>query len=381
MRKEDLDTPEILLDLKILKRNLKRMQEIADKAKVRLRPMTKTHKMPEISKMQVKEGSRGISVAKLEEAEVMADGGINDIFIANLIIGEKKVERMVNLAKRVAITTAVDSVDGAAAISNIAEKHGMKINTLIEVDVGNGRCGVLPGKPSLQLAQAIKGFRGINLRGIYTHEGNVMASSTEQEMKEKALKATKDMVDTKKLLESNGIPVEVVTIGSTPAAPFNADYPGITEIRPGTYAIGDTSCVNYGYCGLEDCAVSILFTIISKPAPDRVIGDAGSKQIGPPVEFMRFKDGGVYSDWGKIEVGRIVDLKHKPLPGVNLEKSHEEYGIITLGSNAPELKIGDKLEIIPFHVCPSLNLWDRVTVIEDGEVKTTWPILGRGKPK
>ena len=381
MRKEDLDTPELLVDLKVLERNISKMQEFADSAGVHLRPMTKTHKIPGVAKMQVEAGSYGIQCAKLEEAEVMADAGIEDIFISNEIIGEKKIERLMGLAKKVTITIAIDSFYGAAAVSKIAERHGLKLATLIAIDVGNRRSGVLPGEPALQLAKKVKGLRGVDLKGIYTHEGNVYTAKNQKELKEKSLVAAEDMVNTAKLLESKGIPVEVVSVGSTPGVKYNATYPRITEVRPGAYIFNDISQIDYGFCGLEDCAVSIMVTIISKPVPTRVLCDAGSKEIFPPVEWMRFKNGAVLLDWARVEIGTIVGLNHRPLPGVALEKIHEEYGFITLAENAPELNIGEKIEIIPYHICPNLNLWDEITVIEDGEVKMSWPIVARGKFK
>jgi len=381
MRKEELDTPELLVDLEVLKKNISKMQELADSADVNLRPMTKTHKIPIIANMQIEAGSHGIQTAKLEEAEVMADAGIKDIFISNEILGEKKIERLVDLAKKATITIAVDSYYGAAAISKIAEKHGLKIRTLIAIDVGNERSGVLPGEPALQLAKAVKGLQGVDLKGIYTHEGNVYTAKNQKELEKMSLKAAEDMVNTAKLLNSKGIRVEVVSIGSTPGVKYNATYPGITEVRPGAYIFNDISQIDYGFCGLEECAVSILVTIISKPAPNRVLCDAGSKEIFPPVCWMRFKNGSVLLDWAKVEIGRIVDLNHRPLRGVTLEKIHEEYGFITLGDNSSELNIGDKIEIIPYHVCPNLNLWDRITVVENGEIRASWPILARGKFK
>ncbi|UCB46824.1 MAG: alanine racemase [Spirochaetota bacterium] len=381
MRKDELDTPEFLVDLDVLKKNINNMQKIADNAGIKLRPMVKTHKTPIIAKMQVEAGCSGVQTAKLEEAEVMADAGITDIFISHTIVGVKKIERLIKLAKRADITISVDNYFSADAISQVAEQYNMKLSLLIEIDVGDRRSGVMPGDTALKLANKITNLQGIDLRGIWTHEGNVNSAKNQKELKKASLASAKTMTNTAELLKSEGINVEVVSMGSTPSAVYVAGFPGITEIRPGTYIFNDINQVKSGCCKLEDCAASILVTIISTPRPNIVFFDAGSKAICGSIEMIRFQKGGIQAEWEDLEIGRIVDLDHRLLPGVRLEKVCGEYGFVALESNTSKLRIGDKIEVIPNIVDSEANYWDAMTVVEKGEVVESWPIVARGKYK
>jgi D-serine deaminase-like pyridoxal phosphate-dependent protein len=386
MRKEELDTPALIVDLDILKRNITDMADFARAAGVKLRPMTKTHKCPAIAHLQLEAGATGIQVAKLSEGEVMEAAGIKDIFISNQIVGAQKINRLLRLARRAKIRIAVDSAENAREISKFAEAKGMRIDTLLDIDTGIKRTGVLPGKPALELANEVAKLPGLNLIGVYTHEGIVYRAKNKEELHEIATRAAHDMVETAELLRDNGVDIQEVSLGSTPGAKIVAKVKGVTEIRPGAYVFNDTQQYGLGVCTEEDFAATVLTTIISVPADDRAICDAGSKAAGPdsctfgaftppntpPVEARR-KD-------PTTGLGLVRTLDGEILWDIVFDsKIGEEYGLLR-GERCRKLfKVGDKVEIIPIHCCGTVFLYDEIIGIRDNEVEAIWPISARGK--
>jgi D-serine deaminase-like pyridoxal phosphate-dependent protein len=359
-----LDTPALVLDLDKMEANLKEMADIARDAGVKLRPHTKTHKSPYLAKLQLESGASGITVAKLGEAEVMADAGITDICIAYPICGEIKLSRLKRLFEKADVSISLDSVEVAKGISAVGEEIGRQISILLKINTGLNRCGVLPGEEALAVARQIPPLPGVELMGILTHEGHVLSKERSLEgVKGSAIEAGEEMVKTADLLRSRGINIREVSVGSTPTARYIAYVPGITEIRPGTYIFNDLNEIACGVATEDTCAVTVLVTVVSIPADDRAVIDGGSKTLSSDPLAHKEKRG-----FGYI----------KGHPDITVDHMTEEHGILKLKRARNRLRIGERLEIIPNHICPVINLADKLYGTRGGILEKEIPILARG---
>lgn len=363
MKKNELDTPVAVIDLDVMEKNISNMADFANKQGVNLRPHIKTHKVNEITRMQLEAGAVGITCAKIGEAEVMADdAGAKDIFIANLIVGDDKIRRLLDLAERVKMSVGVDSIETSLPISDAAVKRGLKLPVLIKIDVGLKRLGVLPGKPAFELAKKINEMPGLELSGIYTHEGHVYGAANFEDVKQIALKAGNDMVQTAEMIRKAGIGIKTVSVGATPSARISCTVSGVTETRPGTYVFNDYYQIKLGVNEEKECALTILATVISVPDQDRAVIDAGTKSV--------FSDKS--SDFGAY--GLV-----KGMPHITLIRAYEEHGVLRIDPESAKPKVGDKIEVIPNHVCPAVNLFDELIVVKDENVVANWKVAARGK--
>ena len=363
MRKWELDTPVAVVDLDIMERNISEMAAFTRDHGVHLRPHIKTHKVPEITRRQLEAGAAGITCAKLGEAEVMADtAGATDIFIANLIVGDDKIRGLLNLAERVRMSVGVDSVEVAQPISDAAEQRGLKLSVLIKIDVGLGRLGVPCGEPAVEIAKRISDMPGLELSGIYTHEGHVYGAMNYEQVRQLALEAGQMMVQTADMIRESGIEVGTISVGATPSAEITCTVPGVTETRPGTYVFDDLYQIKLGAAEEGDCAFTILATVISVPVEDRAVIDAGTKSF--------------FSD--KSSAFGVYGLV-KGMPHVKLVRAYEEHGVLEVDPAGGKLKVGDKVEIIPNHVCPAVNLFDELIGVRGDVVTTNWKVVARGK--
>ncbi len=363
MLKSGLDTPVAVVDLDVMERNISEMASSIKDIGVNLRPHIKTHKTSEITCKQLEAGAIGITCAKLGEAEVMADAaGAMDIFIANLIVGSDKIRRLLKLAERVKVSVGIDSVEIGEPISRAAERRGLKIPVLIKVDVGLERTGVPYGDPAVELAKKIDKMHGLELAGIYTHEGQVYKAKSSKGLYRLARESGQRMVQTAKMIRKAGIELDTVSVGTTPSARITCRTPGVTETRPGTYVFNDFSQIKLGIAREEDCALTVLATVISVPDRDRAIIDAGTKCLT--------------SD--KVAIFGVYGLV-KGMPHVALVRAYEEHGVLKVDPSEGKLKVGDKLEIIPNHVCPVVNLFDELVGMRNDIVTVKWSVTARGK--
>lgn len=348
-----LDTPALCVDLDTLERNIQRMAALARDAGVALRPHIKTHKCPQIAQMLLDAGAAGITCAKVSEAEVMVNAGITDILIANQIVGAFKIQRLVSLAKKSQLTVAVDDADNVRMLSQEAERAGVTVGVLVEVDVGMGRCGVAPMEPALALAQKVVALPGLELRGVMGYEGHAVMIPDATEREQAVQAALTPLVETATLLRDRELSAHVVSAAGTGTAAMTARFPGITEIQPGSYATMDAR-----YGGLDlgfEPAVTIVAQVISVPREDRAVLDAGLKSAttefgNPPV---RSPEG-----W------RLAHLS-------------EEHGVLHREGGEP-LALGDRVALIPTHGCTTNNLHDRFYAVQGGIVAAVWPIAARG---
>ena len=353
LSRDAIDTPALLIDLDALERNLRRMADFLATAPANLRPHTKTHKTPIIARKQIEHGAKGITCAKVGEAEVMVANGIDDVLIANQVVGAAKIARLMGLARHANLTVAVDDSQNVAQLSATAQAMGATVGVLVEVNVGMNRCGVEPGDPALQLTRQVLEAKGLRYRGLMGYEGHTVAIPDRERREAECRKAMKLLLDTRSYVEAAGIPVEVVSAGGTGTYDITGRIPGITEIEAGSYATMDASYarLNLGF----EIALTLLATVISRPARDRAILDAGYKSM--TTEF------GI--------------PQPKNLPGASISKMSEEH--CRADVEDADLRPGDKVEIIPSHGCTTINLHDRFYGIRDGRVEAVWEISGRGK--
>lgn len=361
----ELDTPALLLDKSLMEANIRLMMDKARRWGVKLRPHTKTHRTPAVARLQVAAGASGITVAKVGEAEVMAAAGLDDIFIANEIYGDAKFRRLRDLNRRIRIAVGVDNREQVEALGRHFQAEAKPLEVLIEVETGEDRSGVLSPEEGLRLAELIAMTPGLKLRGLFTHEGHTYGAPDPAECVRRMTKSQQDILDVARCLRAKGIAVEEVSIGATPSLLHGDVLPEVTEIRPGTYIYMDAA-QGHAIGDYSRCALSVLATVVSKPTPERIVIDAGGKAL---TSFTRAA--GICHTPGYGLVKGFGDLR--------LQKVYDEHGVILSSEAHAKLNIGDKVEIIPNHACPTCNLYDEIHVVENGVVTEQWPILCRGK--
>ena len=359
----EIDTPALVVDLDVLERNVASMADLSRRHGIALRPHTKTHKIPAIARMQLDAGAAGITVAKLEEAEVMAAAGMRDILIANEVIGPLKMTRITALLAAFSdlrLTIAVDSVEGAAELSDAGVKAGKTIPVLIEIDTGLGRAGLPTPEEVVSLARHIRLFPGISHQGIVTHEGHVGRDGP-LGMKERSALAADQMRLAADALRSIGLQCDVLSMGSTPSARFIAVEPGITELRPGTYIFNDRTQVALGAATEHDCALTVLSTVVSTRPGLRAILDAGTKSLSSDG-LPRF---GTY--------GAILGDANAYFSACS-----EEHGHLDISRSERDYAVGDRVHALPNHICPVVNLSNRVYGCRGEVVEVEWRVDARG---
>lgn len=359
----DLDTPSLLFHLDPLARNVAEMAEVARTWGVKLRPHTKTHKCPDIARMQLDAGASGITVAKLGEAEVMADAGIDDLLVAYPIWGEAKLQRLRALMERAAVRVSLDAVEVADGLGRVGRDLGRAVPVLVEVDTGLRRLGRPPGRPTADLVADVARVRGVEVIGLLTHAGHAYRSASPRELRSAAEREGLDLVETAELCAKDGIPLGEISVGSTPTARIVAGVAGVTEIRPGTYVFNDVQQMRLGVASEGTCAARVLTTVVAHPSEDRFVIDGGTKAFS--------SDGGD----GPPFPGRGVIAGR---PGLRLDFMNEEHGV-GHRTGEDDVRIGERLEAIPLHVCSCVNMFDVAFGVRDGKLVREFRIAGRGK--
>ena len=361
---ELVETPYVSIDGAGVERNIEKMAGIAGRNGVALRPHVKTHKIPAIARAQVEAGAAGITVAKLSEAEVMADAGLENIFIAYPLVAEAKIRRARALSLRIErLLVGVDSVEGARRLSAAAGEQALEVR--LEVDTGLRRTGVAYDD-AVELAREIQGFGNLDLLGIYTYRGSVLGGSPTLDCESAGLEEGELMVSLAGRMRERGIEIRDVSLGSTPTAEHAAGVEGVTEIRPGTYVFYDRMQARLGACSLEECAAAVVCTVVSRPGEDLAVIDGGSKTFATDVQ----------PGTGPLNLegfGHVAGY-----PGAVLERLTEEHGMLAV-KGEHDLGVGDTLRIIPNHVCSTVNLHDALYLVgRDGAVEEV-RVAARGK--
>lgn len=357
---DGLATPAVLVDLDVLERNIARMAARARAAGVNLRPHAKTHKCPQIGRLQRAAGAWGLSVAKVGEAEVFADAGFEDLFVAYPLVGEDKGRRLLALADRIRLAVGVDSVEGARTIAGPFREAGRELDVLLKVDVGYGRVGVLP-EHAADVARRVAGLPGLRLRGVFTHAGHGYLAETKAGVDEIARLEGERLTAAAAELRAAGLTIDEVSVGSTPTAAHAMRVPGVTECRPGNYVFHDASQVGLGTCGIEDCALTVVATVVSVPAPGRAVVDAGSKTLSS--DPLRPRAGGH---------GWILGRRSR------VERLSEEHGVVAV-EPGESFRVGERVTILPNHACVVANLHDRLVGVSGGRVEAVLTVAARGQ--
>lgn len=356
---EDLPTPAVLVDLDVLARNIARMQERARAAGVKLRPHAKTHKSPEVGRMQIAAGASGLTLAKTSEAEVFAAHGFRDIFLGYPIFGADKARRLLALADRIRLVVGVDSVEGARSLGDVFHAAGRRLDVRLKIDSGFRRVGVRP-EDAVQMARRIAELPGIRLSGIFTHAGQGYGGPTPQDVSRTGSEEGRIVVEAAEAVRAAGLPVEDVSLGSTPTARAGMVVAGVTECRPGTYVYNDRSQVALGSAALEDCAMTVLATVVSVPARDRAVVDAGSKTLS--TDPMRPS-----ADGNGLVVGTAS----------RVARASEEHGVIAV-AEGESFRVGQRVRILPNHTCAVSNLHDLLVAVRGNVVEGEIRVAARG---
>ncbi len=340
----DLDTPYLLIDEEKLEQNIRRMAGLARECGVSLRPHIKTHKMTPLARRQVAAGASGITVAKLDEAEKMAAAGIDDVFVAYPQASRRKAERAVALARDIRLMVGIDSRETALLLSDAARSAGVTVSVRLEVDTGLRRTGVPPDE-AVELAQRAMVLEGLNFTGIYTYRGAILGGEPTLNLYDAGVEEGQLMVSVAEEIRASGVEVRDVSLGSTPTASSAATIGGVTEIRPGTYIFYDRMQARMGACEQDDCALSVVCTVVSRPSARLAVIDGGSKAFATDVQPGRHP----------LDLSGFGYIKGYPVSV--LERLTEEHGMISLGEGErPE--VGQTLEVVPNHVCSTVNLHD-----------------------
>lgn len=362
MKIEELDTPALLIDVDRMGKNLAEMADYCRSHGLRLRPHVKTHKIPELARMQMESGAHGITVAKVSEAEVMAAAGLDNILIAYPIVSPAKAARVAALAREHLISVALDSREAAECLSAACSAAGVAIDVLVELDAGFHRCGLASLHEVVDLAATVAALHGLQFAGLMFFPGQIKVPPAQQAQVLRTIDET--LGEAIAVIESQGLHCEVVSGGSTPTAFSSHLLPHLTEIRPGTYIFHDRNTVHLGAAALDRCALSVLVTVVSAAIEKQLIVDGGSKTFSSDRHVA-----GAEMGYGEV-LGR---------PDLVMTAMTEEHGHVAAPGGLGGVKIGDKLRIIPNHCCTCMHLHDYAYLHCGDEVVEYYPVAARGK--
>ncbi len=355
--KLDLDTPSLCIDLDIMQANIESMAEFIQSRGKDWRPHAKCHKTPAIAWKQLEAGAIGVTVAKVSEAEVMAQAGIQDILIANMVVGQTKWERVAALCQWADPIVAVDHYAQAEPLAKICRQHGVQCRVILEVDIGLNRVGVQPGIAALELAHGVSRLEGLSLCGIMGYEGHLLRIEDPDEKAQKIESAMKMLTSCRDMFDRDKLDCHIVSAGGTGSYQFTSDCEGITELQAGGGIFADP--MYQDWCGVTGLNYSLtcLATVVSRPALDRAILDCGRKSQNPDI--------------------------YKPLvkgyPDAEVTQTSAEHCALKLNGESRNLKIGDKIELIVGYADFTSILHENFYGFRGDRLEVIWPIQGRGK--
>jgi len=367
----DVPTPRVFVDRARLAANIRQMQARAAEAGVRLRPHAKTHKSPAVARMQLDAGAVGICCAKLGEAEVFAEAGIENVRLP-YPVNPANADRVKALQDRLTLSIVVDDLDVASAWSDTMKADGRTLGVLVKVDVGFHRCGVNPESPDvLRLIRTIAGLPGLDFRGLLSHAGHAYGAGSVEELEAIAAREVSLLMGLATDIERGGRPVPEISVGSTPTARFIDRQAGVTEMRPGNYVFFDRTQVELNSASLEDCALGVVATVVSRPAANRVILDAGSKVLSSD---------GLRGFGHPVGYGLVFPALEDPTPdrSITIERLSEEHGVARVLPGST-LRPGQRVRILPNHACVVTNLTDDLLLVDGLDIVDRWPVAARGR--
>jgi D-serine deaminase-like pyridoxal phosphate-dependent protein len=349
----ELDTPALLVDADVLERNIARMAEWSRRTGCAVRPHAKAHKTPLIARKQLEAGAIGICCSKLGEAEAMVAGGVPDVLVTSQVIGQTKVGRLVSLARHARVTVVVDDQLNAMQLSAAARAGGVELGVLVEVNVGQERCGVAPGVPAAELAARVAGLAGLRFDGLQGYEGNLQHIRAPEERRARCLESMARLLESRRAVEARGLAVKVCTTAGTGTHEIAGVHEGVTEVQPGSYIWMDA---DYGQVqGLPyESGLTVLTAVLSRQRDGAAIVDAGQKAVS--------MDG---AGGTRVKGGALA---YTPMG--------DEHGKLT-GGELPAL--GETVELVPSHCDTTVNLHDYLHVVRGGRLEAVWRIEGRGR--
>lgn len=356
---ESLETPAALVDLDRVELNLQRVNDYVRQHGLAWRPHTKTHKVPELAALQLRAGASGITVATPHEAEVMASVA-DDIFLAYPPVGAARLARLMRLPSRVRLSVGLDSREALQGLSATAKAAGRTVGVLVELDLGMRRVGVQSPEEAVALAREIAATEAVEYRGITFYPGHLRVSRIElSAAMERVSFKLSQFVDA---LVGAGLRPQVVSGGSTPTLWRSHEVGGLTEIRPGINIFNDRNTEGLGACDWDECAYSVLATVVSTAVPGQAVIDAGSKALAKEESAV---------PWGGY--GVLLDR-----PEVVVRSVSEEHGQLELAGTRWKPRVGDRVRVVPNHVCTSVNLHERLWAVRGDRVEGSWAVAGRG---
>jgi D-serine deaminase-like pyridoxal phosphate-dependent protein len=357
---DDLQTPAALVDVDRMHANLRSAADYCRAHGLAWRPHAKTHKSPALAAEQVRAGAVGVTVATPREAEEMSTT-VDDLLLAYPPIGRARLDRLMALPKRVRLTIALDSAEALRGVAEAAREAGRPVGVLVEVDAGMGRVGVQSAADAVALARAAGDAEGVEYRGILYYPGHVRDRLERQDAGIAAL--AERVAEVVGALDAAGLAPPVVSGGSTPTFWRSHEVAGTTEVRPGTSIFNDRTTVEIGACGWDECAYSVLTTVVSVAVPGQAVVDAGSKALAK--EEIRADT---------VGYGALLDR-----PDVLVKSVSEEHGLLDLSRTGWRPRIGERVRIVPNHVCVSVNLQERLYGVRGDQVVEVWEVSARGR--
>ncbi len=354
---ERIDTPALLVDLDPYERNLDRLAAYVRTTRVRLRPHAKTHKSPVVALHQVARGAVGVCCQKVSEAEAMVYGGVRSVLVSNEIVGEAKLARLAALARQADVAVCADDPDNVRDLAAAAARFGVRLPVLVEVDVGANRCGAAPGEPAAALARLVADQPSLRFAGLQAYQGRAQHIHDVAKRREAIEAAVARVRETLAQLERRGLACETVTGAGTGSYRFEAESGVYTELQAGSYVFMDADYKRVeGFPGEFENALFVLATVMSRPAADRAVVDAGLKALavdsGMPVVHGR--------------------------PDLEFQRASDEHGVLRVQPGGPGVRLGDRLWLVPGHCDPTINLYDWYVGVRGGRVEALWPIAARG---
>jgi D-serine deaminase-like pyridoxal phosphate-dependent protein len=365
-----LRTPAVLIDRARALRNIERMQSAASARGIALRPHAKTHKSPLIAGWQLERGAIGICCAKLGEAEVFAESGINDIRIP-YPINPVNADRVIALVDRTRLSFIVDHPEVARQWSQAMTAARKQVDVLVKVDVGFHRCGIDPASAgAIEMIRGVAALPGLRFKGLLAHAGHAYHAHSEDELRQMAQDEAATLRDLVARCRTSGIQVDEVSAGATPPARFSLQQDGFTEFRPGNYVYFDRTQAALGAATIADCALTVLATVVSKPAPDRIIFDSGSKTL---------TNDGARGFTAAPGFGLVLNDDESADDNLLIERLSEEHATVKALSGSTVLEPGDRVRIVPNHSCVVSNLTDRAWLLDADDSVEPMPIAARGR--
>lgn len=363
-----VDTPALIIDIDRVRANLDDMATFCRARGVDLVPHTKTHRTPEFARMQVESGATALCIAKLGEAEALAEAGLEDFVMAYPIVGQLKFDRARRLLRRgVRVRFTTDHLDSAVAFGQGCAVDGLEAEVTVKVDTGFHRVGLAP-PDALSLALRLSSSPGLRVVGFICHEGHAAGAPSEDDCHRLSSETGETMASLLRDLRAAGVDARVASVGSTATAKRTTLAEGVTEVRPGIYPFNDLGQVVRGTVGIDRCAARVLATVVSHPAADRAVVDAGSKSMGQDLLSIWFEEGGR---------GHGLVVGH---PGWDIHQLSEEHGWMRwTGEGEPSpMPVGSQVQILPNHICTVFHALGRSTILRDGEVEAEWTATARG---